>query len=225
MAAYRKLNRFVPFASNTVCDFTGFLKKSTEVKRQWDGLYGIPEAVSIRQPQDFAPNIIPTMTFPNTRFEYPPAPAPHRCPPDPAPGNVLSSTENFSASVWDGTAGYSGQFSNILNFPSAGNYLEQTYTAQVDAGAIWSGYFVLSGYGTITIGVGSPQGAASSEETVETITLGSAETEYTVNHIFANAQDGVRVFIERRGSDTAIQATVAITDCDDQDTFEYPSIV
>lgn len=71
MAAYRKLNRFQPFASNTVCDFTGFLKKSTEVTRQWDGLYGIPEAVSIRQPQDFPPNIIPTTTYPNTRFEYP----------------------------------------------------------------------------------------------------------------------------------------------------------
>jgi len=71
MAAYRKLNRFVPFASNTVCDITGFLKKSTEVRRQWDGLYVIPEAWSERQPQDFAPTIIPTMTFPNTRFEYP----------------------------------------------------------------------------------------------------------------------------------------------------------
>jgi hypothetical protein len=71
MAAYRKINRFVPFASNTTCDFTGFVKKSTEVIRQWDGLYGIPEAVSIRQPQDFAPNILPTMTFPNTRYEYP----------------------------------------------------------------------------------------------------------------------------------------------------------
>lgn len=71
MARYRKLNRFVPFASNTVDDFTGFLKKSTEVVRQWDGLYGVPEAVSIRQPQDFPPNIIPTTTYPNTRFEYP----------------------------------------------------------------------------------------------------------------------------------------------------------
>lgn len=71
MAAYRKLNYFQPFASNTVDDFTGFLKKSTEVVRQWDGLYGVPEAVSPRNPQDFAPTIIPTQVFPNTRFEYP----------------------------------------------------------------------------------------------------------------------------------------------------------
>jgi len=71
MAAYRKLNYFQPFASNTCCDITGFLKKSTQVMRQWDGLYVIPEAWSIRQPQDFAPNIIPTMTFPNTRIETP----------------------------------------------------------------------------------------------------------------------------------------------------------
>lgn len=71
MAAYRKLNRFVPFASNTVCDLTGFLVKSTEVQRQWDGLYVIPEAWSIRQPQDFAPNIIPTKIYPNTRTEHP----------------------------------------------------------------------------------------------------------------------------------------------------------
>jgi hypothetical protein len=71
MAAYRKLNHFQPYASNTVCDITGFLVKSTQVRRQWDGLYVIPEAWSPRQPQDFAPSIIPTAVFPNTRFEYP----------------------------------------------------------------------------------------------------------------------------------------------------------
>lgn len=71
MAAYRKLNHFQPFASNTVCDLTGFLVKSTDVMRQWDGTYVIPAAWSIRQPQDFAPNIIPTKIYPNTRIETP----------------------------------------------------------------------------------------------------------------------------------------------------------
>lgn len=71
MAAYRRLNYFVPFASNTVCDITGWKVKSTQVRRQWDGLYVIPAAWSERQPQDFAPNIIPTAIYPNTRFQYP----------------------------------------------------------------------------------------------------------------------------------------------------------
>lgn len=71
MARYRKLNYFQPFASKTTCDISGFVVKSTQVMRQWDGLYVIPAAWSIRQPQDFAPNIIPTMVFPNTRFQYP----------------------------------------------------------------------------------------------------------------------------------------------------------
>lgn len=71
MAAYRKLNYFQPFASNTICDATGFKVKSTEVRREWTGAYVIGKAWTPRQPQDFAPNIIPTMVFPNTRFQYP----------------------------------------------------------------------------------------------------------------------------------------------------------
>lgn len=224
MPAYRKLNHFVPFVSNTICDLTGFKVKSNQVRREWTGLYVIPEAWSERQPQDFAPNIIPTMTFPNTRTEYPAAPEPERCPPDPAPGNVLRSTENFSASVWQGTAGYAGQFDNILNFPAVGNYLEQTYTTDVEPIEVWTAYFVLSGYGTITIGVSSPEGADDEEETVSQVTLG-AEATYEVLHPFINAQDGVRVFIERREGDTAVQVTVGINECDPDNPFLDPEVV
>lgn len=71
MAAYRKLNYFQPNASNTVCDLTGFLVKSTEVREQWDGTWVIHDAWSMRQPQDFAPTIIPTKVYPNIRFETP----------------------------------------------------------------------------------------------------------------------------------------------------------
>jgi len=45
--------QFVPHASNTICDVTGFRVKSTEVKRTWEGYYVIPEAWAPRQPQDF----------------------------------------------------------------------------------------------------------------------------------------------------------------------------
>jgi hypothetical protein len=222
MAAYRKLNRFVPFASNTVCDFTGFLKKSTEVVRQWDGLYGIPEAVSIRQPQDFAPNIIPTMVFPNTRFEYPPAPEPERCPAIPITGNVLLSTENFFNQAWTGTAGVSGYYSNILNFPSVGLYLQQTYTAAIAASSIWTGVFVLSGYGTITIGISALD---ESESTEESVSLGPDPFLYQVNHNFLNAQSGITVYIKRDIADTAISVTVAINDCDADDDYQPIQVV
>lgn len=44
---------FVPWDSNTICDRTGFRVKTSEVVREWEGWYMIPEVWSPRQPQDF----------------------------------------------------------------------------------------------------------------------------------------------------------------------------
>ena len=44
---------FEPWNSNTICDRTGFRVKTSEVIREWEGWYMIPEAWAPRQPQDF----------------------------------------------------------------------------------------------------------------------------------------------------------------------------
>ena len=67
--SYRTHNYFQPHSSNTICDITGFKVKSTDVLRRWEGFYVIPEAWNPRQPQDFAPYILKTVTYQNTRFE------------------------------------------------------------------------------------------------------------------------------------------------------------
>ena len=69
MSSYSTKNYFQPFASNTICDITGFKVKSTQVREQWNGTFVIDEAWSQRQPQDFPPVIMPTVVYPNTRFE------------------------------------------------------------------------------------------------------------------------------------------------------------
>lgn len=71
---YRKLNKFKPFDSNTICDETGFKKKMSEVQKRWDGFYVIPEAWNPQQPQDFPPTISKPIVHPSSRSEssYPP---------------------------------------------------------------------------------------------------------------------------------------------------------
>lgn len=69
MPSYSTKNYFKPFASNTICDLTGFKVKSTDVRKQWDGTMVIHEAWSARNPQDFPPTILPTAVYPETRFE------------------------------------------------------------------------------------------------------------------------------------------------------------
>lgn len=71
MAAYRRLNRFVPGTCNTICDLTGFRVKMSEIREQWDGTRVIAKAWSRRNPQDFAPTIIPTKVWEHSRFETP----------------------------------------------------------------------------------------------------------------------------------------------------------
>ena len=69
MPRYSTTNHFVAGESNTICDVTGFKKKSGEVVKRWDGYFVIPEVDSPRQPQDYPPTILPPTVFPNTRFE------------------------------------------------------------------------------------------------------------------------------------------------------------
>ena len=69
MGRYVSNSYFQPNCSNTICDVTGFKKKSTEVLRRWEGWYVVPAAWNPRQPQDFAPTILQTVTYKNTRFE------------------------------------------------------------------------------------------------------------------------------------------------------------
>ena len=45
--------QFQPWASNTICDVTGFRVKTNQVFRRWEGFMVIREAWNPRQPQDF----------------------------------------------------------------------------------------------------------------------------------------------------------------------------
>ena len=50
---YPSTNYFEPGAANTICDRTGFKRKTTEVMEEWTGSRVIPEAFNERHPQDF----------------------------------------------------------------------------------------------------------------------------------------------------------------------------
>jgi hypothetical protein len=54
---------------NTICDRTGFKVKLSETVNTWDGYRVIPEANSIRNPQDFAPTILKTAVHKESRSE------------------------------------------------------------------------------------------------------------------------------------------------------------
>ena len=54
---------------NTICDRTGFKVKLKDTVKTWDGFQVIPEANSLRNPQDFAPNILKTTVYKASRSE------------------------------------------------------------------------------------------------------------------------------------------------------------
>jgi len=54
---------------NTICDRTGFKVKLKDTVTTWDGYRVIPEANSLRNPQDFAPTILKTAVHKESRSE------------------------------------------------------------------------------------------------------------------------------------------------------------
>ncbi len=60
---------FKPWDSNTICDRTGFRVKTSEVIREWEGWYMIPEAWAPRQPQDFPVVPVKQVIYRNARSE------------------------------------------------------------------------------------------------------------------------------------------------------------
>ncbi len=62
-------NHFVAGTCNTICDRTGFKVKLCDTVTTWDGFRVIPEANSLRNPQDFAPNIIRPVVHKESRSE------------------------------------------------------------------------------------------------------------------------------------------------------------
>lgn len=62
-------NYFSAGDCNTICDRTGFKIKLNQTVTTWDGFRVIPEANSLRNPQDFAPNIIKPVVHKESRSE------------------------------------------------------------------------------------------------------------------------------------------------------------
>jgi len=60
---------FQPWDSNTICDRTGFRVKTSDVIREWEGWYMIPEAWAPRQPQDFPVVPVKQVIYRNARSE------------------------------------------------------------------------------------------------------------------------------------------------------------
>jgi len=54
---------------NTICDRTGFKVKLSETVTTWDGYQVIPDANSLRNPQDFPPTILKTAVHKKSRSE------------------------------------------------------------------------------------------------------------------------------------------------------------
>ena len=69
MAKYRNVSYFSAGDCNTICDRTGFKMKLSETENSWDGYRVIPEANSLRNPQDFAPNTLKTKVHKESRSE------------------------------------------------------------------------------------------------------------------------------------------------------------
>jgi hypothetical protein len=63
------MSNFVAGTCNTICDRTGFKVKLSETVKTWDGFQVVPEANSLRNPQDFAPNILKPKVFKDSRSE------------------------------------------------------------------------------------------------------------------------------------------------------------
>lgn len=55
--------------SNTICDRTGFKVKMSETVKTWDGYQVIPDADSLRNPQDFAPTTLKPKVYKDSRSE------------------------------------------------------------------------------------------------------------------------------------------------------------
>ena len=66
---YKSSNYFSPWDSNTICDRTGAKVKMSQVQREWNGVYVIPEVFNTRQPQDFPVTPQKQVTYPNARSE------------------------------------------------------------------------------------------------------------------------------------------------------------
>ena len=58
---------FVGGTTNAICDASGFKCKRSELVKRWDGYWVLPEFNHPRQPQDFAPKIIPQVVLTGTR--------------------------------------------------------------------------------------------------------------------------------------------------------------
>ena len=61
--------RFIPGDCNTICDRTGFKVKLSETVKTWDGYRVIPAANSLRNPQDYSPNLIKPKVHKESRSE------------------------------------------------------------------------------------------------------------------------------------------------------------
>jgi hypothetical protein len=66
---FKHVNIFVPNASKTVCDVTGFEKTTADVERRWEGWFVIPAAWHARQPQDFPVTAQKQQVYKDSRSE------------------------------------------------------------------------------------------------------------------------------------------------------------
>jgi len=66
---YKHINRFVPNASKSVCDLTGFERTTADLERRWEGWMVVPEAWNPRQPQDFPVTAKKQQVFKDARSE------------------------------------------------------------------------------------------------------------------------------------------------------------
>jgi len=145
--------------------------------------------------------------------------------------NLLAadSSEDFSVASWVKTTTTSVTGTNVLNFPDANTYIYQSLSTTVSPmGRTFVFPVVLSGSGTITIGIFRYGGTGIFTKTV---TLTSTPTRYSVTAEFPSdvAAAGYQVRLTRGSADTATQVTATdamleeVTGQSNQNPSEYTS--
>lgn len=123
--------------------------------------------------------------------------------------NLLAAdtSEDFSAASWTKAATATVTGTNVLNFPAEGDQIYQIFlTATIpNYGRSYTASVVLSGSGTIRIGIIRSSG--TTEQTTLTVTLTSTPTRYSISEAFSLDSTGAALEIKRQAGTTATQVT------------------
>lgn len=127
--------------------------------------------------------------------------------------NGLIATEDFSNSNWRKVGTCTVTNTNVINLPSAGSFIYQSFTTNSPVGSKYIFSVYLSGSGTLTLVINQQAGGGVAEESTTNVVLTAVPTRYFVEHTIVNVgQIGVSASISNRNGNTATQVTATKAD-------------